>query len=132
MSHARSTLEERESTGHVVENGAGAEEAPAASPPAVEAPGRATVIRPPARLPHLDVPELWHFRELLATLVWRDVVVRYKQTFLGIAWAILVPGSSRLSTAGRPPRVVDIAATAAALLVGDTAGLAGRPLLEPA
>ncbi len=35
--------------------------------------------------------ELWHFRELLWTLVWRDVVVRYKQTFLGIAWAILVP-----------------------------------------
>ena len=41
--------------------------------------------------PRLDVAELWHYRELLWTLVWRDVVVRYKQTFLGIAWAILVP-----------------------------------------
>ncbi len=50
-----------------------------------------TVIRPASRWPRLDVAELWHFRELLGTLVWRDVVVRYKQTFLGIAWAILVP-----------------------------------------
>jgi lipopolysaccharide transport system permease protein len=50
-----------------------------------------TVIKPSPRLPHLALSELWHYRELLATLVWRDVVVRYKQTFLGIAWAILVP-----------------------------------------
>jgi lipopolysaccharide transport system permease protein len=52
---------------------------------------RVVVIRPARRWPHLDVPELWHFRELLARLVWRDVSVRYKQTFLGVAWAILVP-----------------------------------------
>ena len=39
---------------------------------------------PAAALPHLDVAELWHYRELLGTLVWRDVKVRYKQTFLGI------------------------------------------------
>ena len=35
--------------------------------------------------------ELWHYRDLLWTLVWRDIVVRYKQTFLGVAWALLVP-----------------------------------------
>ncbi len=58
--------------------------------------GRVTVIRPAPRWPHLDVPELWHYRELLWTLVWRDVVVRYKQTFLGVAWAILVPGFTAL------------------------------------
>jgi lipopolysaccharide transport system permease protein len=58
--------------------------------------GRVTVIRPAPRLPRLDVPELWHFRELLGTLVWRDIVVRYKQTFLGIAWAILVPAFTAL------------------------------------
>ena len=52
---------------------------------------RLTVIRPAPRWPRLDVAELWHYRELLGTLVWRDLVVRYKQTFLGIAWAILVP-----------------------------------------
>ncbi len=50
-----------------------------------------TVIKPAPRWPHLDVSELWHFRELLGRLVWRDIVVRYKQTFLGIAWALLVP-----------------------------------------
>ena len=49
------------------------------------------VIKPASRWPHLDIAELWHYRELLQTLVWRDVVVRYKQTFLGVAWAILVP-----------------------------------------
>jgi lipopolysaccharide transport system permease protein len=52
---------------------------------------RTVVIKPASRWPHLDIAELWHYRELLQTLVWRDVVVRYKQTFLGIAWAILVP-----------------------------------------
>lgn len=51
----------------------------------------AFVIRPAPRWPHLDVRELWHYREVLATLVWRDVSVRYKQTFLGVAWALLVP-----------------------------------------
>lgn len=50
-----------------------------------------TVIKPAPRWPTLDLSELWHFRELLGRLVWRDVVVRYKQTFLGIAWAVLVP-----------------------------------------
>src|SRR5262245_65906710 len=50
-----------------------------------------TVIRPASRLPRLDLGELWHYRELLWTLVWRDVSVRYKQTFLGVAWALLVP-----------------------------------------
>ena len=68
-----------------------------APPPAREIAGledrvdRVVVIRPARRWPHLDVSELWHFRELLARLVWRDVSVRYKQTFLGVAWALLVP-----------------------------------------
>jgi lipopolysaccharide transport system permease protein len=57
---------------------------------------RITVIRPSSRIPRLDVAELWHYRELLWTLVWRDVAVRYKQTFLGVAWAILVPAFTAL------------------------------------
>jgi lipopolysaccharide transport system permease protein len=61
-----------------------------------DAAGRVTVIRPASRLPRLDVGELWHYRELLWTLVWRDVYVRYKQTFLGIAWALLVPAFTAL------------------------------------
>jgi lipopolysaccharide transport system permease protein len=59
-------------------------------------PERTVVIRPATRLPRLDVGELWHYRELLWTLVWRDVAVRYKQTFLGVAWAILVPAFTAL------------------------------------
>jgi lipopolysaccharide transport system permease protein len=39
----------------------------------------------------IDGGELWRFRELLYFLIWRDVKVRYKQTVLGAAWAILQP-----------------------------------------
>lgn len=39
----------------------------------------------------VDLSELWRYRELLFFLTWRDVKVRYKQTALGAAWAILQP-----------------------------------------
>ena len=39
----------------------------------------------------LDLRELWSYRELLYFLTWRDVLVRYKQAVLGVAWAILQP-----------------------------------------
>lgn len=39
----------------------------------------------------LGVAELWRFRELLFFLIWRDVKIRYKQTVLGAAWAVLQP-----------------------------------------
>ena len=35
--------------------------------------------------------DLWHFRELFYILAWRDIVVRYKQTVIGIAWAVIRP-----------------------------------------
>ena len=35
--------------------------------------------------------DLWRYRDLLAFLTWRDLVVRYKQTFVGVAWALLQP-----------------------------------------
>lgn len=35
--------------------------------------------------------DLWHYRELFAILAWRDVSVRYKQTAIGIAWAVVRP-----------------------------------------
>ncbi|HEX8272969.1 MAG TPA: ABC transporter permease [Longimicrobiaceae bacterium] len=41
-----------------------------------------------------DLRELWRYRELLYFLVWRDVKVRYKQTALGAAWAILQPAAT--------------------------------------
>jgi lipopolysaccharide transport system permease protein len=37
------------------------------------------------------VGEIWDYRDLLYFLVWREVRVRYKQTFLGIAWAVIQP-----------------------------------------
>jgi lipopolysaccharide transport system permease protein len=52
---------------------------------------RVTVIRPAPRWPHLDLRELWQYRELLGRLAWRDIAVRYKQTSIGVAWAILQP-----------------------------------------
>ena len=48
-------------------------------------------IRPPKGLAALDLRELWEYRELFYFLVWRDVKVRYKQTAIGAAWAILQP-----------------------------------------
>jgi lipopolysaccharide transport system permease protein len=39
----------------------------------------------------LRLRELWEYRELLYFLVWRDIKVRYKQTALGAAWAIIQP-----------------------------------------
>ncbi len=50
-----------------------------------------TVIEPSRGLLHLDLGALWRHRELLYFLVWRDVKIRYKQTALGAAWAILQP-----------------------------------------
>ena len=39
----------------------------------------------------LQLGELWHYRELIYFFIWRDIKVRYKQTVLGAAWAILQP-----------------------------------------
>ena len=39
----------------------------------------------------LKLKELWQYRELLYFLTWRDIKVRYKQTALGVAWAIIQP-----------------------------------------
>ena len=49
------------------------------------------VIRPRSGWIRIDWQEMWSHRELLAFLVWRDISVRYKQTVLGSAWAVLQP-----------------------------------------
>jgi len=48
-------------------------------------------IRPPKGWSALGLKELWEYRELLYFLTWRDIKVRYKQTVLGAAWAIIQP-----------------------------------------
>jgi lipopolysaccharide transport system permease protein len=50
-----------------------------------------TVLQPPGRWSALRLGELWHYRDLLYILAWRDVKVRYKQALLGAAWAVLQP-----------------------------------------
>ena len=49
------------------------------------------LIQPEEGLASLNLRELWEYRELLYFLVWRDLKVRYKQTVLGAAWAIIQP-----------------------------------------
>jgi lipopolysaccharide transport system permease protein len=71
-------------------------EAPAASLSPARTPGPSdelpvTVIERRPGWQIVDVGELWRFRELLMFLVWRDIKVRYKQTVLGAAWAVLQP-----------------------------------------
>ena len=64
----------------------------------VEAPGPVRsgspyrlVIEPSDGAPRLDLAELWHYRDLLYFLTRREISIRYKQTLLGLAWAVLQP-----------------------------------------
>jgi lipopolysaccharide transport system permease protein len=48
-------------------------------------------IEPAPRWPELQLSDVWAYRELVYFLVWRDLKVRYKQTVLGVLWALLQP-----------------------------------------
>lgn len=48
-------------------------------------------ITPPKGLVSLNLPEIWRYRDLLYILVWRDLKIRYKQTAVGVAWAVFQP-----------------------------------------
>jgi len=61
--------------------------APVVSPPALAH----VAIRPARGWTGLHAGELWQYRELLFFLIWRDIKVRYKQTALGAAWAVIQP-----------------------------------------
>lgn len=50
-----------------------------------------TIMKPQTGWRLLDLKELWAYRELLYVLTMRDITVRYKQTVLGFAWAIIQP-----------------------------------------
>jgi lipopolysaccharide transport system permease protein len=93
--------------------------------PAADSAAELPVVRitPARRLVPIRFRELWQYRELLYFLVWRDVKVRYKQTFLGAAWAVLQPlvamaiftvifgrfASDRFNTGGVPYHVFALA-----------------------
>jgi len=72
-----------EGTNHLVQRPDSAEPLPYPTP--------GILIEAPRRWEALDLLELWRYRELLYFLAWRDVMVRYKQTMIGAAWAILQP-----------------------------------------
>lgn len=54
------------------------------------------VLEPPHGWFDLRLNDIWEFRELLYFLVWRDIKVRYQQTLLGAAWAVIQPVASMI------------------------------------
>jgi lipopolysaccharide transport system permease protein len=58
---------------------------------AAEAEVPLVIIRPSRGWARLGLREVWKYRELLYFLIWRDIKIRYKQTLLGAAWAIIQP-----------------------------------------
>jgi len=59
--------------------------------PADQAAVNERVIRPQRGIISIDFAELWRYRELFGFLAWRDILLRYKQTYLGVTWVILQP-----------------------------------------
>ncbi|NNJ25139.1 ABC transporter permease [Alienimonas chondri] len=72
---------------------AAADAGPATSPAASPASPR-TVIRPPGGWPVPDFSEIWRYRDLLVLLTSRNVAARYRQSVLGLGWALVRPVTS--------------------------------------
>jgi lipopolysaccharide transport system permease protein len=51
----------------------------------------ATLIKPISGWVPINLGEIWMYRELLYFLVWREIKIRYKQTLLGVTWAVIQP-----------------------------------------
>jgi lipopolysaccharide transport system permease protein len=49
------------------------------------------IIQPSKRFSAIHLKEIWDYRELFYFLIWRDIKVRYKQTLLGVSWAVIRP-----------------------------------------
>jgi lipopolysaccharide transport system permease protein len=49
------------------------------------------IIRPQRGFIAVNFAELWRYRELFGFLAWRDILLRYKQTYLGVSWVVLQP-----------------------------------------
>lgn len=52
---------------------------------------KTAVIRPTRGLRHIDLKEIWRHREILYFLTWRDIKIRYKETLVGVLWAVIQP-----------------------------------------
>ena len=88
------------------------------------------------------IEELWRFRELFYFLAWRDIKVRYKQTMLGVAWAILQPlltmvvftllfhRIAKIGTNGVPPTVFYYSGLLPWLYFSTTLTTAGNSMVQ--
>lgn len=100
------------------------------------------VLRPTRGLGSLNLRDLWLYRELIYFLIWRDLKVRYKQTLLGAAWAIIQPvtqmvifsllfgGIAQLSSEGLPYPIFNYAALLPWGLFSKAITDAGRSLVN--
>jgi len=100
------------------------------------------ILRPSRGWTALNLRDLWYYRELIYFLTWRDVIVRYKQTVLGAAWAVLQPlvnmvvlsvifGTfARLPTDGIPRPIFTFAALLPWGLFSKALSDAGRSMLS--
>ena len=59
--------------------------------PVAADPAQRWLVLEPNRIEKQYWKDLWRYRELFAILAWRDIAVRYKQTFIGVAWALIRP-----------------------------------------
>lgn len=82
-----------------------------------------TRIEPDRSWLNLDLAEIWKYRELLYFLTWRDFKVRYKQTAIGVLWAILQPALTTLIFAAIFSQVVRFDAPGVAYPVFVLSGL---------
>ena len=100
------------------------------------------VLKPSKGWIALNLKDLWLYRELIYFLTWRDVIVRYKQTVLGAAWAIIQPvinmlvlsfifgNLGRLSTEGFPRPIFTFAALLPWGLFSKALSETGRSMLS--
>jgi lipopolysaccharide transport system permease protein len=100
------------------------------------------ILRPTHGLGSLNLRDLWLYRELIYFLIWRDLKVRYKQTLLGAAWAIIQPvsqmvifsllfgGIAQLSSEGLPYPIFNYTALLPWGLFSKAVTDAGRSLVN--
>ena len=100
------------------------------------------LLRPTHGLAALNLRDLWVYRELVYFLTWRDLKVRYKQTALGAAWAVIQPviqmviytllfgGVAKFSSEGVPYPIFHFAALLPWGLFAKALGDAGRSLVN--
>lgn len=111
-----------------------------ASIPVSPAP-RKLKLRPKSGWQPIDFAEIWHYRELLWILAKRDIQVRYKQTVLGILWAVIQPFAQMIiftllfakngfSTDGIVPPVFYFSGSICWLLFSSALGTAGNSLVS--